>query len=201
MLTVARSLPNDGAPINWTEGSALDMPFPSGHFDAVLCQQGLQFFPNQPGALRALRRVLREGGRAALSVYSPIERTPGANAFVQALDQVLGPEASQIKRGEHSFANPGQLESLLRDAGFGTVVVSTVQQTLVFPTVPDYVRFQLIATPMTILLKDKTEPERQSIFHRSLPRLQPYRLPPCSMAASSRSRRRRTLLLRGLLTM
>ena len=96
---------------------------------------------------------------------------------MQALDQVLGPEASQIKRGEHSFANPGQLESLLRDAGFGTVVVSTVQQTLVFPTVPDYVRFQLIATPMTILLKDKTEPERQSIFHRSLPRLQPYRLP------------------------
>jgi hypothetical protein len=97
-------------------------------------------------------------------VYSPIERTPGANAFVQALDQVLGPEASRIKRGEHSFANPWQLESLLRDAGFGTVVVSTVQQTIVFPSVFDYVRFQLVATPMTTLLKDKTEPERQSIF-------------------------------------
>ncbi len=164
MLAVARSLPNDGAPINWTEGSALDMPFPSGHFDVVLCQQGLQFFPNQPGALRELHRVLREGGRTALSVYSPIERTPGANAFVQALDQVLGREASRIKRGEHSFANPGQLESLLRDAGFRTVVVSTVQQTIVFPSVLDYVRFQLVATPMTMLLKDKTEPERQSIF-------------------------------------
>ena len=57
-----------------------------------------------------------------------------------------------------------QLESLLRDAGFGTVVVSTVQQTIVFPSVLDYVRFQLVATPMTMLLKDKTEPERQSIF-------------------------------------
>jgi 3-mercaptopyruvate sulfurtransferase SseA len=68
--------------------------------------------------------VLRESGRAALSVYSPIERTPGANAFVQALDQVLGPETSRIKRGEHSFANPRQLESLLRDAGFGTVICS-----------------------------------------------------------------------------
>jgi SAM-dependent methyltransferase len=132
MLAVARSLPNDGTPINWTEGSALDMPFPSDHFDVVLCQQGLQFFPDQPGALRELHRVLREGGRAALSVYSPIERTPGANAFVQALDQVLGPEASRIKRGEHSPANPGQLESLLRAAGFGIVVVSTVQQTIVF---------------------------------------------------------------------
>jgi ubiquinone/menaquinone biosynthesis C-methylase UbiE len=164
MLAVARSLPNDGAPINWVESSALDMPFPSGHFDVVLCQQGLQFFPNQPGALRELHRVLREGGRAALSVYSPIERTPGANAFVQALDQVLGPEASRIKRGEHSFANPGQLESLLRDAGFGAVVVSTVQQTIEFPSVLDYVRFQLVATPMTRLLNEKTEPEREAVI-------------------------------------
>jgi ubiquinone/menaquinone biosynthesis C-methylase UbiE len=163
MLAVARSLPNDGTPINWVESSALDMPFPSGHFDVVLCQQGLQFFPNQPGALRELHRVLREGGRAALSVYSPIERTPGANA-VQALDQVLGPEASRIKRGEHSFANPGQLESLLRDAGFGAVVVSTVQQAIVFPSVLDYVRFQLVATPMTRLLNDKTEPEREAVI-------------------------------------
>jgi len=164
MLAVARSLPNDGAPINWVESSALDMPFPSGHFDVVLCQQGLQFFPNQPGALRELRRVLREGGRAALSVYSPIERTPGANAFVRALDQVLGPEALRIKRGEHSFANSGQLESLLRDAGFRPVVVSTVQQAIVFPSVLDYVRFQLVATPMTRLLNEKTEPEREAVI-------------------------------------
>jgi hypothetical protein len=83
---------------------------------------------------------------------------------VQALDHVLGPEASRIKRGEHSFAHPRQLECLLREAGFGTVVVSTVQQTIVFPSVLDYVRFQLVATPMTMLLKDKTEPERQSII-------------------------------------
>jgi len=164
MLAVARSLPNEGAPISWREGSALDMPFPSGHFDVVFCQQGLQFFPDQPGALRELHRVLREGGRAALSVYSPIERTPGANAFALALDQVLGPEASRIKRGEHFFASPGQLESLLRQAGFGTVFVSIVQQTIVFPSVLDYVRFQLVATPMTVLLKDKSEPERQTMI-------------------------------------
>jgi ubiquinone/menaquinone biosynthesis C-methylase UbiE len=164
MLAVARNLPNEGAPISWMEGSALDMPLPSGHFDVVLCQQGLQFFPDRSRALREMRRVLRKGGRAVLSVYSPIERTPGANAFVQALDQVLGTEASRIKRGEHAFANPGQLERLVRDAGFGAVVVSTVERTIVFPSVLDYVRFQIVATPMAVLLKDKTEPERQDVI-------------------------------------
>jgi len=94
MLAVARSVPNEGEPVSWKEASALDLPFSSGHFDAVLCQLGLQFFPDQPNALREMRRVVRDSGRVALSVYSPIERTPGANTFVRALDEVLGPEAS-----------------------------------------------------------------------------------------------------------
>jgi SAM-dependent methyltransferase len=160
MLAVARSVSSDGVPINWMEGSALDLPFPPNRFDVVLCQLGLQFFPDQPRALREMRRVLRERGRAALSVYSPIERTPGANAFVRALDEVLGPEASRIKRSEDSFANPAQL----RDAGFSAVDVQTVEQTIVFPSVLDYVQFQLLATPMTVLLNDKTEPERQAVI-------------------------------------
>ena len=164
MLAVARSVSSEGVPINWMEGSALDLPFPPDRFDVVLCQLGLQFFPDQPRALREMRRVLRERGRAALSVYSPIERTPGANAFVRALDEVLGPEASRIKRSEHSFASPAQLEKLLRDAGFSAVDVQTVEQTIVFPSVLDYVRFQLLATPMTVLLNDKTEPERQAVI-------------------------------------
>src|SRR5262249_31002876 len=128
------------------------------------CQLGLQFFPDQIKALQEMRRVVREQGRVALSVYSPIERTPGANAFVRALDEELGPEASRIKRGEHSFANPAQLQKLLRDAGFGIVDVQAVVQTIQFPSLLDYVRFQLLATPMTALLKDKPDFERQAII-------------------------------------
>lgn len=98
-----------------------------------------------------------------MSVYSPIERTPGAYAFVLALDEVLGPDSSRIKRGEHSFAAPAQLETLLKDSGFSAVDVQTVEQTIAFPSVLDYVRFQLVATPMSVLLKDRTEAERQEI--------------------------------------
>ena len=47
MLAVARRVPNEGPPINWIEGSALDLPFPSDSFDVVLCQLGLQFFPDR----------------------------------------------------------------------------------------------------------------------------------------------------------
>ena len=150
MLAVARSVPTQGASIIWIEGSALDLPFASDSFDVVLSQLGLQFFQDQRIAV----------GEIVLSVYSGIEQTPGANAFVLALDDVVGEDASRIKLGEHSFTDPTQLETLLRDSGFDAVDVQTVEQTIVFPSVLDYVRFQLLATPTTILLKDQTEPER-----------------------------------------
>ena len=51
---------------------------------------------------------------------------------------------------------------LLQDAGFIAVDVQTVEQTIVFPSVLDYVRFQLLATPMAVLLKGQTEPERHA---------------------------------------
>ncbi|GLS11383.1 hypothetical protein GCM10007864_50140 [Sinorhizobium fredii] len=50
--------------------------FPDASFDVVLCQLGLQFFPDRLRALREMRRVLVASGRLALSVYSAIERTP-----------------------------------------------------------------------------------------------------------------------------
>ena len=160
MLAVARTLPSEGAAVDWVEGSALDLPFPAGQFDVVLCQLGLQFFPDQRRALLEMRRVLSPSGRVAISVYSPIEQTLGAHAFVLALDHVLGPDASRIKRGEHSFSAPDQLQKLMAEAGFAEVDVQTVEQKISFPSVLDYVRFQLLATPMAALLTDRSEADR-----------------------------------------
>ena len=162
MLGVARSVLNTGAPIEWVEGSALSLPFDDSSFDVVLCQLGLQFFPNRPLAVSEMRRVLAPSGRVALSVYSSIEQTPAAYAFVRALDQRLGPSASKIKRAEHIFAEPDLLGVLMPVAGFDSVCVSTVTQRITFPSVFDYVRFQLIATPMAGLLGNRRDIERET---------------------------------------
>jgi SAM-dependent methyltransferase len=37
MLAVARGVSGEGPPVNGMESSALDLPFPSNRFDAVLC--------------------------------------------------------------------------------------------------------------------------------------------------------------------
>ena len=43
MLSVARRNPQ----IEWHQGSATDLPFNPSSFEVVLCQQGLQYFPDR----------------------------------------------------------------------------------------------------------------------------------------------------------
>ena len=164
MLAIARSIPRVGAPIEWIEGSVLDLPFDDGSFDLVLCQLGLQFFPDRPKAVREMRRVLNPRGRLAVSVFSAIEQTPAAHAFVQALDQVLGPGASATKRAEHIFQRANDVETVLGQEGFVDVVVVPVTQRILFPSVLDYVRFQLSATPMAGLLSNRGEYQREEVI-------------------------------------
>ena len=71
---------------------------------------------------------------------------------------VLGKEASRIKRGEHSFGAARELEELRRDAALEDVKVGIVAQRIAFPSALDYVRFQLLATPMAALLGDRPDP-------------------------------------------
>jgi ubiquinone/menaquinone biosynthesis C-methylase UbiE len=71
MIAVARTLPPPiSAPIEWIERSALDLQLGDASFDVVLCQQGLQFFPDKVLALSEMRRVLGRHGRLALSVWN-----------------------------------------------------------------------------------------------------------------------------------
>ena len=65
-VELARKLVPKG---RFERGDAQALPYPAGHFDAVLCGYGLMHLPEPAAALREILRVLRPGGRAALSVW------------------------------------------------------------------------------------------------------------------------------------
>jgi ubiquinone/menaquinone biosynthesis C-methylase UbiE len=160
MLAVARSLPDAASLIEWQEGSAMDLPLPNEAFDLILCQLGLQFFPDRPAAVGEMRRVLVSGGRIALSVFTAIEHTPATNALADALDRHIGAGASQTKRSEHVLCDPQELRELVTREGFRNVSITTVTQTIRFPSAGEYVRVQLSATPLSALL-DGMDSKRQ----------------------------------------
>ena len=88
---VARALPAPaGATIAWLEGNAISLDLPDDAFDLVLCQQGLQFFPDRAASVREMRRVLTDGGRVAISVWQALHRHPVYEALLHATARHLG---------------------------------------------------------------------------------------------------------------
>ncbi|MGH9172924.1 MAG: methyltransferase domain-containing protein [Vicinamibacterales bacterium] len=152
MLAVARSHPAaDGAPIEWLEANAEALPLPDASFDVVLCQHGLQQFPDRMTALREMRRVLADGGRLALSVWSRIEGSPGMAALVGALERHVSQQAADNRRAPFALDDAAEVRELLASAGFAGVKIRTLVETASFPSPEALVDAQLAATPLSTL--------------------------------------------------
>lgn len=127
MLTVARRKPPvpDGAPVTWVESSACPLVgIEDDSFDVVTCQQGLQFFPDRPGALAEMARALVPGGRIGVACWASQDQSSLFAALTEALAEVLGPEAAERYRsGPWGLSDPDLLATLLRGAGFEDVEV------------------------------------------------------------------------------
>jgi ubiquinone/menaquinone biosynthesis C-methylase UbiE len=117
MLEVARTV----APqIDWREGSADALPLRDAEqFDVVICQQGLQFFPDKPAAAAQMRRALAPGGRLAVATWRSDDETALPLELRRVAERHLGSIADQ----RYGYGDAGQLEQLLRDAGFVDVQV------------------------------------------------------------------------------
>jgi ubiquinone/menaquinone biosynthesis C-methylase UbiE len=147
MISVARSLPApDGALIEWLEGSALAIPLPDASVDVVLCQQGLQFFPDKALALREMRRVLDRGGRVALSVWS----SAGVynSAVAEALARFVGEDTASRFRASRNAPGKEELERLAVAAGFLDVNVRISRMKVHLPRLDQFALEHLAATPV-----------------------------------------------------
>ena len=154
MLAVAQA---ESAGVEFVKGSAVALPFDDSSFDVVLCQLGLQFFPDRFKAVGQMRRVLVDGGRLGLSVYGPIEHNPGTLALANALDHYLGTAASQTKRAEHVLSYSTLVHKLVADAGFRDITITTETKHARFASASEWVDVQLTATPLASLLSEQLE--------------------------------------------
>ncbi len=123
MLAQAKAAPpvENGAGITFLEAPAEALPFPEAQFDAVLCQQGIQFFSDQQGALKEMRRVLKPGGRVALSLWSDERAMTLFRAYGNALELTL---TQSPQRAALGWLDSSRLMGLLAGAEFTKSVVS-----------------------------------------------------------------------------
>jgi ubiquinone/menaquinone biosynthesis C-methylase UbiE len=136
MLTVARALPPPpGVPITWHEGDACAMPFADAAFDVVLCQQGVQFFPDRTAALREMHRVLAPGGRLALSVWRALQHHPYSAAEAATVSRYVSPEVGAGMLAPFAFGGEvDALRAVITSGGFHAVRIRIAVRLMHFPS-------------------------------------------------------------------
>lgn len=141
MVTVARTVPDDsGAHLGWWEASALDLPFGDNEFDTVICQQGLQFFPDPVAGVREMTRVAGRGARIGVTVWSPSEQSPFLDRETAMLERYGGGAQAEYSTTE------SQLREWFSRAGV-EVAVELVVVEVDLPPVLEYVPEHLKALP------------------------------------------------------
>lgn len=120
--------------VSHEDGQALSLP--DGSFDAVLCSMALMLFPDPSRGLSEFHRVLREGGRAAVSVNTTPDRS-----FITRINVAIGRHVpSRARAAAHYFSlgDPAHLRGLFETAGFREIEIASEVRRYGFPSFEAY---------------------------------------------------------------
>jgi ubiquinone/menaquinone biosynthesis C-methylase UbiE len=166
MLRVAgRCAEQEGATgIEWYHSDVSRMPFSSGEFDTVLCQQGLQFFPDKAAALREMKRVLVPQGTLALSVWGRAEMCPHVMVICDVFSEYFGEDSTTIFKVASSLSNHKVLQNLVQDAGFSNIRIRFEVKIARHPSLTDLLPAYFSALPVAAQIAALPEEERTRMF-------------------------------------
>ncbi|PWU21351.1 MAG: SAM-dependent methyltransferase [Candidatus Rokuibacteriota bacterium] len=118
MLDLASTL-GASRPVEWRQADAIELPFPDGAFDAVVCQFGVMFFPDKSRAFSEAHRVLRPGGVFMWSVWDRLEENEFADTVTTALAGLFPDDPPRfLARTPHGYHEHATIERDLAAGGF-----------------------------------------------------------------------------------
>jgi SAM-dependent methyltransferase len=155
---------------------ALDLADDS--FDVALCQFGLMFVPNPVRALREMRRMLRDGGRLGVVVWSTAENVP----CFSVTNRVLEPYMPAVPPEERlpaptELGEPGVIDGHVEAAGFRDVAVERHTLDVVYEDAERYARMRMEMGPIGCqeALERLASDQRERLYRDMLAELEKYR--------------------------
>lgn len=175
MLAHAASVraPAGSAPIEYLEAPVTNLPLEDASFDVVLCQQGMPFFADRPGAAAEMVRVLRPGGTVGLSVWLAERRLEPFDEYIDALVEAdLEPPFPGAFDSETFKMTAEEIEAVLEACGCASLEVCTVEHEVVWADA-ESAALGILGTPFAPLLaqlpRDRRDALKLDLVHRFAP--------------------------------
>jgi SAM-dependent methyltransferase len=106
-------------PVEWRQADAVQLPFPDGAFELVVCQFGAMFFPDKARAFAEARRVLAPGGAFVFNVWDKMADNEFTDVVTTALESVFPDDPPRfMERTPHGYHDPHVIERDLARGGF-----------------------------------------------------------------------------------
>jgi ubiquinone/menaquinone biosynthesis C-methylase UbiE len=106
--------------IDFQRGDILDLSFNDSTFDAVVCVFGIFFVPDMTAAVRELWRVVKPGGKLAITTWGARFFEPASTVFWNSIRDVR-PDLYKGFNPWDRICDPQSLGELLKDAGVSNV--------------------------------------------------------------------------------
>ena len=109
-----------------------DLPFPDNSFDAISCRFGFMFFPDMLLAAKEMVRVLKPGGRIAVTVWNEPEKNLWATSVLSIVNKNMNIEPSpQGAPGLFRCSKSGLIPDLFEQAGLKNILEAEVMGKLI----------------------------------------------------------------------
>jgi SAM-dependent methyltransferase len=151
---------------------AAHLALPDAQFHVVLCSLGLMYLPDPAQAVREMRRVLRPGGRLALSVWGERARC-GWAALFEIVDAEVASEVCPLFFG---LGRQEALASLCSEAGLAQVAQQRRAATLDYANGDLACRAAFVGGPVALAWSRFSEEARHRVCARYLDSLAAWRV-------------------------
>jgi len=145
-------------------------------YDVVFCREGLMFAVDPGQALREVNRVLKPGGRVALSVWGERARNPWLGLVFDAASEVLGrPVPPDGIPGPFALAESGRLAAVFAETNLVDV---KLEEIVVDSGAPSFEAFwdrtRALAGPLTKILSALPPAGVEAVKRKVQHSLSPY---------------------------